>query len=221
MVVPLATTQLNYVDCSTCASRPYTFVVMALFIAILGGTAIVTMPVDIFPYIDIPVMSAWSGSTPAFRPRRWKSASSTISSVAHHDRQRHRAHRVAVLQRHRSHAHLFPAERQDRYGGGAGDRDLRRRWCAYMPPGIVPPSHPEVRRLQRADPSARPGRRRAQRSSKSTTWATTSSAPSSPSCRASSVLIPCRRQAAPGDGGSESAMSCRPSSLSPTTFRTR
>jgi len=42
-------------------SRPYTFVVMAVFIAILGGTAIVTMPVDIFPYIDIPIVSVlWS-----------------------------------------------------------------------------------------------------------------------------------------------------------------
>ncbi|HSM78265.1 MAG TPA: efflux RND transporter permease subunit, partial [Bryobacteraceae bacterium] len=37
--------------------RPYTFVVMALLIALLGGTAIATMPVDIFPYIDIPVVS--------------------------------------------------------------------------------------------------------------------------------------------------------------------
>jgi multidrug efflux pump subunit AcrB len=37
--------------------RPYTFVVMAVLIAILGGTAIATMPVDIFPYIDLPVVS--------------------------------------------------------------------------------------------------------------------------------------------------------------------
>ncbi len=42
-------------------SRPYTFVVMAVLIAILGGTAIMTMPVDIFPYIDIPIVSVlWS-----------------------------------------------------------------------------------------------------------------------------------------------------------------
>jgi multidrug efflux pump subunit AcrB len=42
-------------------SRPYTFVVMAILIAILGGAAIATMPVDIFPYIDIPVVSVlWS-----------------------------------------------------------------------------------------------------------------------------------------------------------------
>ena len=37
--------------------RPYTFVVMAVLIAILGATAIFTMPVDIFPYIDIPIVS--------------------------------------------------------------------------------------------------------------------------------------------------------------------
>ena len=37
--------------------RPYTFVVMAILIAILGVSAIVSMPVDIFPYIDIPIVS--------------------------------------------------------------------------------------------------------------------------------------------------------------------
>src|ERR1051326_4231717 len=47
--------------------RPYTFVVMALLIAILGGVAIATMPVDIFPYIDIPIVSVvfqYNGLTP-------------------------------------------------------------------------------------------------------------------------------------------------------------
>ena len=33
--------------------RPYTFIVMAILIAILGAAAIVTMPVDIFPSINI------------------------------------------------------------------------------------------------------------------------------------------------------------------------
>ena len=37
--------------------RPYTFVIMALLIMILGGISIVTMPIDIFPYIDIPILS--------------------------------------------------------------------------------------------------------------------------------------------------------------------
>ena len=47
--------------------RPYTFVVAALLIAILGGAAIATLPVDIFPYIDIPVVSIvwqYNGLTP-------------------------------------------------------------------------------------------------------------------------------------------------------------
>lgn len=37
--------------------RPYTFVVMGLAIMLLGGFAIATTPIDIFPEIDIPVVS--------------------------------------------------------------------------------------------------------------------------------------------------------------------
>jgi multidrug efflux pump subunit AcrB len=41
--------------------RPYTFVIMALLIVILGVLAIQRMPTDIFPEIDIPVVSViWS-----------------------------------------------------------------------------------------------------------------------------------------------------------------
>src|SRR5258708_29857668 len=41
--------------------RPYTFVVMALVIVILGMLAILRMPTDIFPEINIPVASViWS-----------------------------------------------------------------------------------------------------------------------------------------------------------------
>src|SRR5258708_2479987 len=37
--------------------RPYTFVVLALLILLLGTGAAVTTPIDIFPKIDIPVVS--------------------------------------------------------------------------------------------------------------------------------------------------------------------
>lgn len=37
--------------------RPYTFVVVALLIAVMGMVSIVTMQTDIFPSIDIPVVS--------------------------------------------------------------------------------------------------------------------------------------------------------------------
>src|SRR6059036_3547520 len=37
--------------------RPYTFVVMSILILIMGGLAILRTPTDIFPTIDIPVVS--------------------------------------------------------------------------------------------------------------------------------------------------------------------
>src|SRR6266436_3873630 len=41
--------------------RPYTFVVMAILIGIIGGLSIVTTPTDIFPYINIPMVGViWS-----------------------------------------------------------------------------------------------------------------------------------------------------------------
>src|SRR5258708_35318311 len=43
--------------------RPYTFVVLALLIAVLGVVSIVSMPIDIFPEINIPVVNViWSYS---------------------------------------------------------------------------------------------------------------------------------------------------------------
>lgn len=33
--------------------RPYTFIVMSLLIAILGGISILTTPTDVFPFINI------------------------------------------------------------------------------------------------------------------------------------------------------------------------
>ncbi|MGB9417602.1 MAG: efflux RND transporter permease subunit, partial [Acidobacteriaceae bacterium] len=37
--------------------RPYTFAVLALLLLIIGPLSILTTPVDIFPNIDIPVVS--------------------------------------------------------------------------------------------------------------------------------------------------------------------
>jgi multidrug efflux pump subunit AcrB len=75
--------------------RPYTFVVMAVLIAILGGTAIVTMPVDIFPYIDIPVVSiVWSyaGLAPDEMEKRIvtifeRSLTTTVNDIEHMESQ--------------------------------------------------------------------------------------------------------------------------------------
>ncbi|MBS1874489.1 MAG: efflux RND transporter permease subunit [Acidobacteria bacterium] len=76
-------------------SRPYTFVVISLLIAILGGAAIVTMPVDIFPYIDIPVVSVvwqYSGLSPEEMEKRIvtifeRAVTTTVNDIEHIESQ--------------------------------------------------------------------------------------------------------------------------------------
>jgi multidrug efflux pump subunit AcrB len=75
--------------------RPYTFVVVSFLIAILGVSAIVTMPVDIFPYIDIPVVSVvwqYGGMSPEEMEKRIltffeRSMTTTVNDIEHIESQ--------------------------------------------------------------------------------------------------------------------------------------
>src|SRR5271157_917116 len=75
--------------------RPYTFVVVALLIAILGVTAILSMPVDIFPYIDIPVVSVvwtYQGLAPEEMEKRMvtvfeRAMTTTVNDIEHIESQ--------------------------------------------------------------------------------------------------------------------------------------
>src|SRR5215469_13308697 len=75
--------------------RPYTFVVMAVLIAILGVSAIISMPVDIFPYIDIPVVSVvwtYGGLSPEEMEKRMvtifeRSMTTTVNDIEHIESQ--------------------------------------------------------------------------------------------------------------------------------------
>jgi multidrug efflux pump subunit AcrB len=88
--------------------RPYTFVVVAVLIAILGCTAIVTMPVDIFPYIDIPIVSvlwAYSGLSPEEMEKRVitpfeRSVTSNVSDVEHIESQAYNGYAVIKIYFH-------------------------------------------------------------------------------------------------------------------------
>ncbi len=85
--------------------RPYTFVVMAVLIAILGGTAIVTMPVDIFPYIDIPIVSVlwvYSGLSPEEMEKRVvtgfeRSLTSNVNDIEHIESQSYSGYAVVRI----------------------------------------------------------------------------------------------------------------------------
>src|SRR5882762_5372441 len=71
--------------------RPYTFVVMALLIAVLGVGAIVTMTVDIFPAINIPVVTViwnYSGLSPTEMQNRIvttteRAFTTTVNGIEH------------------------------------------------------------------------------------------------------------------------------------------
>src|ERR1700683_354343 len=75
--------------------RPYTFVIMSMLIAILGGLAIVRMPTDIFPEIDIPVVSviwSYSGVSPEemaeiITVRSERSFTTTVNDIEHMESQ--------------------------------------------------------------------------------------------------------------------------------------
>src|SRR5438876_10472313 len=75
--------------------RPYTFVVVSFLIAILGVSAIVTMPVDIFPYIDIPVVTVvwqYAGMPPDEMEKRIltffeRAMTTTVNDIEHIESQ--------------------------------------------------------------------------------------------------------------------------------------
>jgi multidrug efflux pump subunit AcrB len=71
--------------------RPYTFAVLALLLMILGPLAIMTMPVDIFPNIDIPVVAMiwqYTGFSPQQMADRLvtlseRSLTTTVNDIEH------------------------------------------------------------------------------------------------------------------------------------------
>ncbi|HEY7304599.1 MAG TPA: efflux RND transporter permease subunit [Bryobacteraceae bacterium] len=88
--------------------RPYTFVVMAILIAILGAAATFTMPVDIFPYIDIPVVSVlwvYGGLSPEEMEKRVvtgfeRSLTSNVNDIEHIESQSYTGYGVVKVYFH-------------------------------------------------------------------------------------------------------------------------
>ena len=107
--------------------RPYTFVVVALLIAVLGIVSIVTMQTDIFPSINIPVVSViWSygGLSPTEMQDRIttvveRALTTTVNNIEHMESQ--------SLRGDERHQDLLPARRGRECGGGGGDGALPGR----------------------------------------------------------------------------------------------
>ena len=118
--------------------RPYTFVVMAMLIAVLGGLSIVSMPVDIFPKINIPVISViWTyGALPPNEMQDRvttiveRALTTTVSNIEHLESQSVRG--TSVIK-------MFFQPGADISAAVAQVTALCQTVVKPLPPGITPP----------------------------------------------------------------------------------
>jgi multidrug efflux pump subunit AcrB len=118
--------------------RPYTFVVLALLIAILGIASIVTMSIDIFPAINIPVVTViwnYSGLSPTEMQNRIVTVSeraftTTVNGIEHVESVSLRGVAITRLYFHPN----VPIEAAIAQVNAQAQQIVRA-----LPPGIFPP----------------------------------------------------------------------------------
>jgi multidrug efflux pump subunit AcrB len=118
--------------------RPYTFVVGAMLILVLGIVTILRMPIDIFPYIDIPVVSViwqYSGLAPEEIERRVvtvseRSMTTSVNDIEHIESQS--LNGVAVIK-------LFFQPNVKIEAAVAQVTANCQSVTRAMPPGMIPP----------------------------------------------------------------------------------
>ena len=118
--------------------RPYTFLVMALLIAVMGGLSIVSMPVDIFPKINIPVISViWNYGSLAPNEMQdrittivERALTTTVSNIEHMESQSVRG--TSVIK-------MFFQPGADINAAIAQVTALCQSVTRPLPPGITPP----------------------------------------------------------------------------------
>ena len=118
--------------------RPYTFVVMAILIIVMGGIAILRTPTDIFPNINIPVISIiwnYNGLVPKDISDRIisvteRSLTTTVDNIEHIESQS--LYGVAVVK-----VFLQPTASVER--GIAQITAVSQTQLRQLPPGTTPP----------------------------------------------------------------------------------
>jgi multidrug efflux pump subunit AcrB len=118
--------------------RPYTFVVVAILIVILGALAIVRTPTDIFPNIDIPVVSiiwSYNGLVPEDMADRIVSVTeraltTTVDNIEHIESQS--LYGIAVVK-------VFLQPNANLQQGIAQITAISQTQLRQLPPGTTPP----------------------------------------------------------------------------------
>jgi multidrug efflux pump subunit AcrB len=118
--------------------RPYTFIVMSMLILILGGLAIYRTPVDIFPVVDIPVISViwnYNGMEPQDMEQRIVSNSeraytTTVSDIEHMESESYNS--IAVIK-------IYFQPGADIPSAIAEVTAVSQAVLRALPPGLTPP----------------------------------------------------------------------------------
>jgi len=118
--------------------RPYTFVVMALVIILLGVITIGRMPTDIFPEINIPVVSViwtFAGMSPEDMEKRIvtiseRAMTTTVNDIEHMESQSMQG--VSVIK-----VFFHPGAKIE--AAVAQITSIMQTILRVMPPGIQPP----------------------------------------------------------------------------------
>ena len=134
--------------------RPYTFIVMALLILLLTPITVLMMPTDIFPEIDIPVVSVvwfYTGMAPQDMADRIvtnseRGITTTVNNIEHMESQ--------SVSRPGSHQDILPSRHQHPDGDCAGHGHLANH-RAQPAAGHHAAADHLLQRLHHADHSAR------------------------------------------------------------------
>src|SRR5437762_11194579 len=118
--------------------RPYTFTVMAILIVLMGIVTITRMATDIFPKIDIPVVSViWSfpGVAPEEMEKRFvtvteRAMTTTVNDIEHIESQSYNG--VSVIK-------VFFHEGAKVEAGVAQITSINQTLSSSMPPGTTRP----------------------------------------------------------------------------------
>jgi CzcA family heavy metal efflux pump len=119
--------------------RPYTFVVMSILISVLGGAAMFLLPTDIFPTIDIPVVSViwtYNGISPDEMAQRIvtvheRAMTTVVNDIEHMESQSYNG--VSVIR-------VFFQPNAKVELAVAQITSLSQTILRAMPPGIFPPA---------------------------------------------------------------------------------
>ena len=119
-------------------NRPYTFVVASILILILSVVSVARTPTDIFPDINIPVVSViwgYTGLAPEEMERRMvtsyeRAVTTTVNDIEHIESQSY--YGIGVVK-------IFFHQKADINGAVAQSTAIAQAVLRSMPPGTTPP----------------------------------------------------------------------------------